>query len=98
MLQRTIVFVLVVLLFAPGCREGDEPPPQFNQAMDAGGRVLEPEKIISSVRLPLRRLKDCSPNTQRNASAMLDFPDPFGPTTAVIVGAKAKLFLLANVL
>ena len=67
-------------------------------AIDARGRVSEPEKIISSVRLPLKRLKDCSPNTQRNASAMLDFPDPFGPTTAVIVGAKAKLFLLANVL
>jgi len=29
---------------------------------------------------------------------MLDFPDPFGPTIAVIVGANSKAILLAKVL
>jgi hypothetical protein len=32
------------------------------------------------------------------ASAMLDFPDPFGPIIAVIVGENSKWVLLANVL
>ncbi len=67
-------------------------------AIEARGLCSEPEKIMSSVRLPRSRLKDCSPNTHRIASAMLDFPEPLGPTIAVIVGAKLNRFLLAKVL
>lgn len=67
-------------------------------AIDARGRVSEPEKIMSSVRFPRSNENDCSPNTQRMASVMFDFPDPFGPTIAVIVGAKLKLNFVAKVL
>jgi len=42
MMQRSIVLGLVALLVASGCREGDEPPPQFNQAMAGGGRKVIP--------------------------------------------------------
>src|SRR3990172_1194170 len=39
---------------------------------------------MSSSRLARSRRPDCSPSTQRSASAMLDLPDPFGPTMAVM--------------
>jgi len=45
MLQRSITLILVALLFVSGCQEGDEPPPQFNHAMVAGGRTLLPMKV-----------------------------------------------------
>src|SRR5713101_6992129 len=41
--------------------------------------------------LPRRRVGACSPSTHRMASTTLDFPQPFGPTTAVIPGAKLML-------
>src|SRR5215472_7479285 len=42
----------------------------------------------SSILLPRRRVGACSPSTHRIASTTLDFPQPFGPTTAVMPGAK----------
>ena len=33
---------------------------------------------------------DCSPMTQRMASAILDFPLPLGPTTAVMAWSKVR--------
>src|SRR5687768_15177847 len=47
-------------------------------------RFSEPEKITSSAFLPRSSLRLCSPSTQRMASATFDFPEPFGPTTAVM--------------
>src|SRR5215467_7684171 len=44
--------------------------------------------IRSSILLPRRRVGACSPSTHRIASTTLDFPQPFGPTTAVMPGAK----------
>src|ERR1700693_4829243 len=45
----------------------------------------------SSAVLPRRRVGACSPRTQRIASTTLDLPQPLGPTTAVIPGAKPTL-------
>src|SRR5271157_4573531 len=36
------------------------------------------------MREPRSVLADCSPSTQEIASAMLDFPQPFGPTMAAM--------------
>src|SRR5207244_13139697 len=47
-------------------------------------RSRVPAKITSSMRAPRRLLADCSPSTQLMASLRLDFPHPFGPTTAAI--------------
>src|SRR5208282_385402 len=44
--------------------------------------------IRSSMLLPRRRVGACSPRTHRIASTTLDLPQPLGPTTAVIPGAK----------
>src|SRR5699024_12817651 len=52
-------------------------------AMFIGLRLLVREKITSFMRPPRKLLADCSPMTQRMASITLDFPLPFGPTTAV---------------
>ena len=46
--------------------------------------LVEPLKIRSSPRFPRIDLIDCSPRTKRNASATFDFPEPFGPTIAVM--------------
>ena len=40
----------------------------------------------------------CSPRTQRNASTILDFPHPFGPTIDVIPLSKPTLVLWAKLL
>src|ERR1700689_4781791 len=52
--------------------------------MPRGLRDLVPAKITSSMRDPRRVRADCSPSTQLMASLRLDFPHPFGPTTAAI--------------
>src|SRR3989304_1162877 len=67
-------------------------------AMPARARCSEPEKIISSVFLPRKRVYDCSPNTQRRESAMFDLPEPFGPTIAVIPLANSNTVREAKVL
>lgn len=56
----------------------------------------EPFQIKSSVRFPRMDLMDCSPSTKRNASAMLLFPLPFGPTIAVIGVLNWSAVLFAN--
>ena len=56
-------------------------------------RFSVPPKITSSI-LPPRRLRaDCSPMTQQMASEMLDFPEPLGPTMAVISSPKFRTVL-----
>src|SRR5262249_39951033 len=52
--------------------------------MPVGLRSRVPAKITSSTRTPRRLLADCSPSTQELESAILDFPQPLGPTTAAI--------------
>src|SRR5208282_264381 len=42
----------------------------------------------SSMLLPRSRVGACSPSTHRIASTTFDLPQPLGPTTAVIPGAK----------
>lgn len=53
-------------------------------------RPSVPLKITSAISPPRSALADCSPSTQRIASAMLDFPHPFGPTIAVMPGWKSR--------
>src|SRR6266851_2539659 len=50
--------------------------------MPVGLRSRVPAKITSSMRAPRRLLADCSPRTQEMESAILDFPQPLGPTIA----------------
>src|SRR6185437_10495604 len=54
------------------------------------GRVLEPEKITSSMEEARMDLYDDSPMTQRNASTRFDLPQPLGPTTPVRPGSIRK--------
>ena len=60
------------------------------------GAEPEPLKIRSSPRLPRSILSDCSPKTQRKASAMLLFPEPLGPTIAVMGASKVSSVFFAN--
>src|SRR3989344_9220907 len=55
-----------------------------------------PLKIKSSPRLPRIDFNDCSPRTRRNASATLDFPEPFGPTIAEIGDVNSRIARFAN--
>ena len=55
-----------------------------------GLRVDEPEKITSVRESPRRRLAELSPMTQRTASMMLDLPQPFGPTTPVMLVGRCR--------
>src|SRR3989344_9113620 len=65
-------------------------------ARPALGEVLEPFQMRSSPRLPRMLFIDCSPSTNRNASAILLLPEPFGPTIAVIAVANCSGVFFAN--
>ena len=53
-------------------------------AKPTGPRLAVPPKITSSIFAPRRDREDCSPRTHRMASEIFDFPEPFGPTIAVM--------------
>src|SRR3989344_5135100 len=57
-----------------------------------------PAKITSAAILPRRSFIDCSPKTHRRLSAILDLPEPLGPTTAVMPGSNSKTVFLAKLL
>ena len=59
-------------------------------ATPRGRRLLVPLKMTSSILLPRRYLTRCSPKTQRTASEILLFPDPFGPTMAVMPAPNSR--------
>src|SRR5947207_3109639 len=52
-------------------------------ARPVGLRCWLPAKMTSSARRVRSERLDCSPSTQRTASAMFDLPLPFGPMTAL---------------
>src|SRR3989344_4389128 len=54
------------------------------EALPSLAALSEPLNIKSSPRLPRRDFIDCSPITQRMASATFDLPEPFGPTIALM--------------
>src|SRR3989338_2272865 len=60
------------------------------------GAVGEPLKIRSSPLFPRIDLMDCSPRTNRKASATFDLPEPFGPTIAEIGVLNSNKLFLAN--
>src|SRR5690625_1496252 len=58
------------------------------EAWPTGLRPPDPLKITSVMDSPRRCLAEDSPMTQRTASMMFDFPQPFGPTTALMLPGK----------
>ena len=56
-------------------------------------RCSVPPKMTSSIFAPRRPLALCSPMTQRMASEILLFPEPLGPTMAVISSPKFRTVL-----
>jgi hypothetical protein len=60
-------------------------------ARPSGPLVAVPAKMTSSILPPRRVLAPCSPITHASASTTFDLPEPFGPTTAVTPGSKAKM-------
>ena len=70
---------------------------RVTSARENGGRSLLPAKITSSISPALRKRRaEPSPITQRSASMMLDLPQPFGPTTALMPTANDKSTGSAN--
>src|SRR3989338_3965180 len=65
-------------------------------AYPKAGILSVPLKITSSIFVPRSDFTDCSPSTQRMESAIFDFPQPLGPTTAVMPGSKCKVVFSAK--
>src|SRR5215471_17698512 len=65
-------------------------------ARPSAGRPDVPAKTTSSILPPRSGLTPCWPMTQENASATLDLPDPFGPTTQVMPGSNRSVVVEAN--
>ena len=61
------------------------------EAWPTGLRSVVPLKITSVMESPRRRLAADSPSTHLTASMILDLPQPFGPTTAVILVGRCKV-------
>src|ERR1700729_3739594 len=57
--------------------------------MPCAGRLAVPLKITSIICWLRSDLADISPKAQRMESEILDLPQPFGPTTAVIPASKS---------
>ena len=53
-------------------------------------RFSVPPKITSSILAPRSWRLFCSPMTQRMASEILDLPEPFGPTMAVMSSPEVQ--------
>src|SRR5437762_761677 len=64
--------------------------------MPCGERLAVPLKTTSSICWLRSDLADISPRDQRMASEILDFPQPLGPTIAVIPGSNSTRVLSAN--
>src|SRR5919199_4306946 len=64
---------------------------RVTSARPRAGRPAVPAKMTSSILPPRRLLAPCSPRTQAMASTTLDFPEPLGPTTAVIPGSRRRV-------
>src|ERR671911_1289002 len=77
-------------LKAAGAARSELSMPIDTSAVLRAGRVLEPEKITSSMPEARMDLNEVSPITQRSASTRLDLPQPFGPTTPVSPGSIGK--------
>src|SRR5919202_984989 len=67
-------------------------------AMPKLRRVVDPLKMTSAISPPRKLLALCSPRIQRTASTMLLFPDPLGPTIAVMPSPKENSVLSAKLL
>ena len=59
-------------------------------------RFSVPLKMTSCMLEPRMFFADCSPSTQRTASATLDLPQPFGPTMQVTPSSNVIVVLSAN--
>ena len=66
--------------------------------MPPAPRFELPLKMTSSIFWPRSARADCSPRTHWIASAMFDFPQPFGPTTAVMPLGKSTTVLSGKLL
>src|SRR5260370_28081301 len=65
-------------------------------AIPRGCLLAEPAKITSSGFRARTAFGDCSPSTHNTASATLDLPDPFGPTTTTMPGSSSVAVRAAN--
>ena len=63
---------------------------RLTSAMPMGLRMSVPLNMKSSCFVPRSILVLCSPKTQQTESNMLLLPHPFGPTIAVMPGAKSR--------
>ena len=61
-----------------------------------GRRWAVPLKITSAISEPRSIEGRCSPSTQARLSEMFDFPQPFGPTTAVMPPGKLSFWASAK--
>src|SRR3989344_867513 len=77
-------------------RPGELSKTMATAAREARGAWCEPPQMRSSALLPLMLFIDCSPSAKRKASATLLFPEPFGPTIAVIAFEYSKTVFLGN--
>ena len=67
-------------------------------ARPSARRVAVPLKMTFSIFSLRSSRARCSPSTHRTASMMLDFPQPLGPTMAVMPGSKWMAVLSAKLL
>jgi hypothetical protein len=67
------------------------PRVRVTSPMERARRRAEPWKITSSIVSPRMCEARFSPRTQMRASQMFDFPQPFGPTTAVMAAGNVSL-------
>ena len=91
--SRRVTWISEKFKYLAGTRPSSVENTSDTSAIPSGFLDSLPPKMTSSMLLPRRFLADCSPITQRMASTTFDFPQPFGPTIAVIPSGKSKTTL-----
>src|SRR4051794_39546863 len=69
---------------------------RLTSARPSAGRLAVPAKMTSSIFDDRTVFGPWAPSTQATASTMLDFPEPFGPTTTMTPGSSSSVVVSAK--
>jgi hypothetical protein len=93
---RSVERAMVTSLRSSGSTRDELSRVSSTSAMPSFVRPADPAKITSSIDPPRRLEGAWAPRTHERASAMLDLPDPLGPTITLTPGRNSSTVGSAN--
>src|SRR5918992_3654002 len=94
--ERSVVRAMLTSVMSSGKMRELLSKVSSTSATPRRGRWADPAKMTSSIDPPLRLDGAWEPSTHDIPSAMLDFPDPLGPTIVFTPGSNSRIVGSAN--